>query len=47
MFVLSGLCIVMSFYGVVSRCIYSNTKHAVYYGWKAGTVYSRDVYGGH
>ena len=37
----------MSFYGVVSRCMYSNNRFVVYNGCKAGILYSRDVYGGH
>ena len=34
----------MSFYGLVSRCIYINTSSVVYNGWKAGMLYSRHVY---
>ena len=36
----------MSFDGVASRRIWSNTKYVVYNVWKEGMLYSRDVYGG-
>ena len=35
----------MSFYEVVSRLMYSNTKYVVYNLWKVVMLYSRDLYG--
>ena len=38
---------VMIFDGVLSGCMYSNTRYAVYNGWKVVMLYSRDFCGGH
>ena len=37
----------MIFNGVVCICMYKNTKHVVFDGWKAGMLYIRSVYCGH
>ena len=36
-----------NFYRVMRECMYINTNHVVYNGWKAGMLYSGVVYGRH
>ena len=37
----------ISFDGVVSRCMYSSTSYVVYNGCKVSMMYIRDVFFGH